>query len=123
MRAILDGDRIVKLCIEGGVEIGKPPKGVGLERLRWDGKKLVDLASLNTIYVTRKNGAIQLHATAKKDAQKVKMKWKDRKKLREENGMFTIAEKVPVIDREKLIKDKLREMAIAELTKEGKWEV
>lgn len=60
MKAILDGDRIVKFCIDGGVEVGKPPRGVGIERLRWDGEKLVDLATLKDLWVSVGKG----HGTA-----------------------------------------------------------
>ncbi|MFA5436150.1 MAG: hypothetical protein WC372_08955 [Candidatus Neomarinimicrobiota bacterium] len=121
MRAILDGDRIVKLCIEGGVEIGKPPKGVGLERLRWDGKKLVDLATLTNLWVTiGKGGVPQLHASKLPGAIKVDASYKDRRKIRVENGLLTTTAPIKVVDKERLIHEKIREMAIRELIEEGK---
>jgi len=121
MKAILDGDRIVKFCIDGGVEVGKPPKGVGLERLRWDGKKLVDLATLTNLWVTiGKGGVPQLHAVKQKGAVRVEATYKDRKKLRVENGLLTTAAPAKTVNRERLIQEKLREIAIRELKKEGK---
>lgn len=49
MKATLDRDIIVHLTPHGATEIGNLPTGAGLERLRFDGKKVVDLASLSTI--------------------------------------------------------------------------
>lgn len=123
MKAILDGDRIVKFCIDGGVEVGKPPKGVGIERLRWDGEKLVDLATLKDLWVSvGKGGVPQLHAVKQTGAVRVEATYKDRKKLRVENGMLTTAAPAKTVNRERLIQEKLREIAIRELEKEGKLE-
>lgn len=121
VKAILDGDRIVKFCIDGGVEVGKPPKGVGIERLRWDGEKLVDLATLKDLWVSvGKGGVPQLHAVKQTGAVRVEATYKDRKKLRVENGMLTTAAPAKTVNRERLIQEKLREIAIRELEKEGK---
>ena len=123
MKAILDGDRIVKFCIDGGVEVGKPPKGVGIERLRWDGEKLVDLATLKDLWVSvGKGGVPQLHAVPQKDAVKLGATYKDRKKIRVENGLLTTATPTKTVDRERLIQEKIREIAIRELEQEGKLE-
>jgi len=51
MRAMLDRDIIVHLTPHGDTEIGSIPKGAGLERMRFDGKQLVDLATLGEIWV------------------------------------------------------------------------
>lgn len=60
-QAILNEDIIIRLVIVGGVEVGNIPKGIGLERLRFDGEKVVDLAALNQIWVRNINGVFELH--------------------------------------------------------------
>lgn len=63
MRASLDRDIIVHLTPHGVTEIGSLPTGAGLERLRWNGKRLVDLAELDEIWVeTLPGGGFLLHA-------------------------------------------------------------
>lgn len=109
MKAILDGDRIVKFCIDGGVEVGKPPRGVGIERLR-------DLATLKDLWVSvGKGGVPQLHAVKQKDAVKLGATYKDRKKIRVENGLLTTATPTKTVDRERLIQEKIREIAISRI--------
>ena len=52
MKAILKDDIIINITLsDKGVEIGDIPKGIGLERLRLNGQKVVDLATLNQMYV------------------------------------------------------------------------
>lgn len=54
MRAHLREDIIKNFTEAGDTEVGIIPrdkKKVGLERLRFDGQKIVDLADLETIYV------------------------------------------------------------------------
>lgn len=88
MRAVLDGDVIVKLTIKEdiGTEVGPLPKGVGLERLRFDGKKVVDLAELSEMWVEQKGGAFVLHAIPVPNAQLVQMRYQDRKSLSNDAG-------------------------------------
>ena len=64
MRAILNNDIIVTLTMSAteGTEIGSLPKGVGLERLRFDGTQVIDLISLTAIWVKHIGGtAFELH--------------------------------------------------------------
>jgi hypothetical protein len=77
-RAIIRKDRIIKLTINPklGIEVGELPKGVGLERLRWDGKKIVDLNDLDTFFVNRATGS--LHVNKQPNSEQVKMKYQDR---------------------------------------------
>lgn len=83
-------DRIKKISSTVGTEVGSLPKGVGLERIRWTGSKIVDLVELSSIWVERKNGAFVLHAIKIPYSQLVQMEYKDRKKLCIEDGIFKI---------------------------------
>jgi len=62
MKANLKEDIIIMLTENGKVEIGTLPKNVGLERLRFNGKSVVDLFDLNEIWVRYVNGTFELHA-------------------------------------------------------------
>lgn len=76
-RAIIKHGRIVKLTIQNiGIEVGVIPKGVGLERLRWNGTELIDLMDLDEIYVDRETRV--LHIEDKGNCEKVKMKYNER---------------------------------------------
>ena len=81
MRAIVDRDVIVRITQRGNTDIGRIPKGVGLERLRWDGSKVVDLADLTEMWVEEQNGAFILHAVKVPGSQLVQMTYADRKRL------------------------------------------
>ena len=83
-------DMIQKTNVPDGIEIGSIPKGVGLERVRWTGSKLVDLLKLNYIYVEYINGGFCLHAIQTPYSQLVEMQYKDRKKLYNDNGVYKI---------------------------------
>ena len=83
-------DMILKISIDGGVEIGSVPKGVGLERMRWTGSKLVDLINLDVIWVEFINGLFRLHSIETPYSQLVEMQYKDRKKLWNDNGTYKI---------------------------------
>lgn len=84
MRAIIKDDLIVKIVGigKGGIEIGTLPKenglNIGLERIRWDGEKIVDLADLNEIWID-KNGII--HCIDVGGCQLIKIKYNQRKRL------------------------------------------
>ena len=41
MKAFVQDDLIISITEEGNTEIGSMPKGVGLERLRFDGEKVI----------------------------------------------------------------------------------
>ena len=81
---ILDEDMIVAVGSDenAGVEIGNLPPGVGLERLRWDGKNVVDLQGLTEMYVKEFNGAYSLHAVQVQGSELVPMTYGDRKNLK-----------------------------------------
>ena len=83
-------DIINKINVPDGVEIGSIPKGVGLERVRWDGQKLIDLFMLHSIWVEYINGAFILHCIEVPKSQSVTMEYKDRKKLWNDNGVYSI---------------------------------
>jgi len=89
--SIHNHDMILKTNVEnGGVEIGSIPKGVGLERMRWTGSKLVDLNNLSEIWCEYTSGGFRLHAIQVPHSQLVVMNYKDRKKLWNDNGTYKI---------------------------------
>ena len=90
MKAILNRDMIVKLSISEGVEIGSIPKGVGLERLRWTGRELVDLMNLTAMWVKRIGSTFELHAVAVPGSQKVTMLYTERKRLIDDGGIYRV---------------------------------
>ena len=82
MRATIDRDIIVHLTSHGDTEIGTFPPGVGLERLRWDGQRVVDLADLEEIWVEPvPGGGFLLHAVEVPGLHKVAMRYTDRRRL------------------------------------------
>ena len=83
-------DMIKKTNVDNGIEIGSVPKGVGLERMRWTGSKLVDLFNLDVIWVEFINGGFRLHSIETPYSQLVEMQYKDRKKLYNDNGTYKI---------------------------------
>ena len=91
MKAILNNDIIVCLSTTTGTEIGNLPKGVGLERLRFDGQKVLDLALLSTIWVREVvPGFYELHAVSVPGTQQVAMVYADRKNLITEAGIIRV---------------------------------
>jgi hypothetical protein len=105
MRAILHEDRIIALVSDekAGVEIGSLPPLVGLERLRWDGKDIVDLGKLTEMYVKELNGVYSLHVIDIKGSQLVNMTYKDRKNLKTDSTTRTIRLKT---EEEKIVEAK-----------------
>jgi hypothetical protein len=87
---IRDYDIINTINAPDGIEVGSIPKGVGLERMRWDGHQLIDLFTLPQIWVEQKNGAFTLHCIKVPDSQLITMKDQDRKKLWSDNGVYKI---------------------------------
>ena len=81
MLAFLNNDMIVRVSATGTTEIGALPKGVGLERLRFDGENIIDLADLNKIHARCINGFFELHAVPVTGSQLVSMTYADRKYL------------------------------------------
>jgi len=81
LKAVLEEDIIVNITERGTVEIGQLPSGVGLERLRWNGSKIVDLAELSEIWVRKTATSFQLHCVEVPGSQLVQMTYADRKNL------------------------------------------
>ncbi len=91
MRATVDRDVIVMITAGGGTEIGSIPKGVGMERLRFDGEKVVDLADLASIWVKyTHSGIFELHAVPVPGAQLVAMRYLDRGRLTMDAGVIRL---------------------------------
>lgn len=86
MKAILKEDMIVKLSIDRGVDVGNIPNGVALDRLRWNGSRLVDLGVIElgqTMYVRHLgNNFFELHIVPLPGTYEVYMNYKQRKDLR-----------------------------------------
>jgi len=94
MKAVLKEDMIIHVSERGDSEIGAIPrkkKRVGLERLRWTGKAIVDLADLSEIWVRPLgSGFFELHAVDVPGAQPVAMTYADRKKLVMDQGVVRL---------------------------------
>jgi predicted ATPase len=90
MQAIVDQDRIVRLVMAGGVEIGRVPKNAGLERLRWNGEEIIDLLDVAEMWVRPVAGGFVLHVIPVAGAQRLDMTWADRKRLVLVNGVVEI---------------------------------
>lgn len=85
MKATISPDgKIIKLSVIGkGVEVGNIPRGTPLDRFRWDGTRLVDLAKCKTFYVEPLgNDYFDLHVAPIRNSQKVNMSYEDRKRLK-----------------------------------------
>lgn len=81
MLATVDRD-IITVLGRGPVEIGDDfPRNVGLERLRWDGEKVVDLARLEGFWVENLMGMFLLHCVELPNTYFVTMRYADRKAL------------------------------------------
>ena len=83
MRAILNNDIIVSLVMNetDGIEIGDIPKDIGLERLRFNGTELVDLAELSAFWVESVEGGFVFHCVQVPNSQYIEMAYADRKYL------------------------------------------
>lgn len=113
MRAILNNDIIISLVMNDteGVEIGDLPKDVGLERLRFDGNKLVDLADLSAFWV--EIGSFILHCIQVSNSQYIEMSHADRKHLVLNGGSIRLKtpEEITIEQQEiqiQILKNKLR---------------
>ena len=84
---------------EVGIDLPLPKSAQGdLNRIRFNGTELVDLASLFHMYVTYKNNIFELHARDVPDSQLVTMNYEDKKKLKWENGTISIKTDLNVRD-------------------------
>ena len=82
MKAFLDNDIIVNITERGDTEIGSLPIGVGMERLRFDGEKVIDLADLSKFWVVPAGKGFELHCIKVPNSQLVQMNYSDRKYLK-----------------------------------------
>ena len=85
MKANLREDIITTLTENGTTDIGQLPKNVGMERLRFDGERVIDLETLDYLWVRCVNGVFELHVIKVPGSQKINMKYKKRKILFEED--------------------------------------
>jgi hypothetical protein len=88
-RAVIDGDLILRIN-DGATEIGILPKGIGLERLRFDGKKVVDLLTLTFMWVEDKGGLFILHCIPLPGCRLVEMTYSDRARLVNDGGTIRL---------------------------------
>ena len=118
MKAVLDQDIIIYITEKGDTEIGAIPpnkKDVGLERLGWDGTKIVDLADMSEIWVKSvSNNFYELHAVKVLDTQKVQMTYRHPKNLIIEDGIIRVktaleVEKGMKIEQESMTRNQLRQ--------------
>lgn len=94
MKAVLDHDIIRHITERGDTEIGNIPpdkKPIGLERLRFDGEWIVDLADLTEIWVKHiGEDYFELHAIEVPGSQLVGMHYRDRIKLTIDEGIIRL---------------------------------
>jgi hypothetical protein len=85
-------DMIARLTADPnqGVEAGPLPRGVGLERLRFDGSQLVDIATLSELHVVRRDGDWELHAVPVPGSQPVTMSHKQKWRLVNDGGTYRL---------------------------------
>lgn len=90
MKATLRED-IIQAVSGGDTEIGPLPPGIGVERLRWSGSQLIDLAAATLIHVRHLSGNhFELHGVAVDGSQPVAMTWADRKNLVIVDGLIRL---------------------------------
>jgi len=81
MQATIDRDLITVLG-RGPVTIPDDyPRDVGLERLRWNGTSIIDLATMNGFWVEHKNGMFVLHCKDMPNTTFIEMAYAARKLL------------------------------------------
>lgn len=92
MRALVKEDIIIQITEKGNAEIGDYlPFGVGLERLRFDGKKIIDLIDLSEIWVRALSSTFfELHAIEVSNSQLVVMDYANRHNLIQINGQIRL---------------------------------
>ena len=115
MRAILKNDLIVSYTVKEteGVEIGTPPKDIGLERLRFDGSNIVDIASLSAFWVEPRSEGFILHCVEVPGSEYLEFAYADKKLLILNGGTLRLkapeeveAEQLAI--KIKILKNKLR---------------
>lgn len=87
MKVQLKDDHILKIGDEG-VEVGEIPKGVGLNRLRFNGKELVDISQADSIWVRPlPNGGFSYHCIEVPGSHLLPIPYRERKKVTMEGGI------------------------------------
>lgn len=106
MKAVINQDKILYFSEKAGtIEVGSAPRGAGLERIRWTGEKLVDLAGLSQIWVSPLGGkSFDLHAHQMPGSQLVDMEYVDRKRLTIDNGLIRLKTEDELISEKKASK-------------------
>ena len=115
MRAILNNDLIVSYTVSEteGVEIGTPPKNIGLERLRFNGSEIVDIATLSAFWVEKRSEGFVLHCVEVPGSTYLEFDYADRKLLIINGGSLRL-KTIEEVDAEqleikiKVLKNKLR---------------
>jgi len=105
MRAILKDDIIVQIDSDG-VEVGTKPRDYGIECLRFDGRKLINLNDLDEIWVEQVNGQFILHCKKVGNSQLVQMTYNQRKHLKNDNGTFRIKTQDELLEEEQILNDR-----------------
>ena len=101
MKAMLKEDIITHVTMLGDVEIGDLIPGVGLERLRFNGVEVVDLADLSEIWVRPLSDTFfELHSIEVPGSQLVTMEYVNRKRLYLDDGVVKIRAEQEQIDKE-----------------------
>jgi len=93
MKATLNKDRISFISANSETEIPNIPaklKRIGLERLRFTGSEIVDLADLSEMWVEQKGQSFILHAVEFPGTQKVIMDYTDRRRLVNDAGTYRL---------------------------------
>jgi len=94
MKAVLEHDIIIHITEQGDTEIGNIPadkKGIGLERLRWTGTEIVDLADLTELWVRHLgHDFFEFHAIPVPNARLVIMTYSDRRRLTITDGLLRL---------------------------------
>jgi hypothetical protein len=81
MQATIDRD-VITVLGRGPVTLPDDyPRDVGLERLRWNGSEIVDLATLNGFWVEHKSGMFILHCKDMANTTFIEMSYAARKLL------------------------------------------
>lgn len=93
MKAFLKEDIITTITENGDTEIGRLPK-VGLERLRFNGSKVIDLVTVGQMWIRYEKGFFTLHIVQVRDSQLVNMTYSDRKYLIVEGGVIVVKTQV-----------------------------
>ena len=108
MKAFIKNDEILHISTNADTEIGPIPNGIGLERLRFDGNRVVDLATLSRIWVEYKNGNFFLHCIDIGNCQLVDMLYVHRHNLTNDNGTIRLKTDAELAEDGRLERNQMR---------------